>query len=126
MITLQQHIDQQHAGNKSAFARAVGTTRPTLNRWINSGAIWQAGRVWEPVTASTHKQAMLSGLMEVIPADQVLKHMHQKPNLQKGGFGADWVENGSDVILCPIGTANPIYLNAADLAAMTEAINNET
>ena len=71
MITIQQHIDQQHGGNVSAFARAVSASRPTVYSWVQRGAIWHAGRVWDPVT----------------PAKLVTELMTQSPLLAKGD---DW------------------------------------
>ena len=50
MKTINQHIDQQHGGNLSAFARSVGVTRPTAYSWAERGAMWYAGRVWDPLT----------------------------------------------------------------------------
>jgi len=57
MITIQQHIDQQHGGNVSAFARSVNASRPTVYSWLQRGSMWHAGRVWDPVTPDTGEQA---------------------------------------------------------------------
>lgn len=50
MITLQQHIDQQHGGNVTAFAESVGRSRPWVYRLLKDGALWINGRVYDPVT----------------------------------------------------------------------------
>ena len=50
MISLQQHIDQQHGGNVTAFAKSVGRSRPLAYRWLRDGALWINGRVHDPVT----------------------------------------------------------------------------
>lgn len=53
MITLKAHIDQQHGGNVTAFAKSVGRSRPLAYRWLRDGAVWLNGRVFDPVTAPT-------------------------------------------------------------------------
>ena len=104
MITIQQHIDLQHGGNVSAFARSVNASRPTVYSWLQRGSIWHAGRVWDPVT----------------PRKAVTELMAQEP------LCSDWqVVDGEIEISDPLEN-HIIELNAADLAAMTEALNNGT
>lgn len=102
MITIQQHIDQQHGRNVSAFARSVNASRPTVYSWLQRGSMWHAGRVWDPVT----------------PRKAVTELMAQSPLLQKEYH---WeIKDG----LVLTHNFKPICLNAADLAAMTEALTN--
>ena len=106
MITLEQHIAAEYKGNITAFAKAHNRSRPLIYRWIASGALWINGQAFDPVTPAP----------EEAPT----------PLLQKGGFGAEWVENGGNVMIQTYGMAEAVHLNAADLAAMTEALDNGT
>lgn len=103
MITIQQHIDQQHGGNVSAFARSVSASRPTVYSWLQRGSIWHAGRVWDPVT----------------PRKAVTELMALRPTIPAKAWdvcdGKVWIKTEKYDIN---------VLNAADLAAMTEALNN--
>lgn len=101
MITIQQHIDQQHGGNVSAFARSVSASRPTVYSWLQRGSMWHAGRVWGPVTPE--------------PRHFYGETAPQQPNLESDQWG---------VSVGQIWVADSALINAADLAAMTEALNN--
>lgn len=118
MITIDQHIDQQHGGNVSAFARSVGSSRPTVYSWLQRGSMWHAGRVWDPVTPTPI-------VVQEVAVNITFTH-EQEPLLLKGGYGAEWVKNGGNIMLQTIGMGFAVHLNAADLAAMAEALNNET
>lgn len=102
MITIQQHIDQQHGDNVSAFARSVNVSRPTVYSWLQRGSMWHAGRVWDPVT----------------PRKAVTELTTEQPNMPPDAWGAEF---GLVEVFTPDGG---VLLNAADLAAMTEALNN--
>ena len=111
MITVAQHILNEHGGNKTAFARSVNASRPLVYRWIASGALWADGRVHDPVTAPPQAQ---------------------EPFLRHSDLGEDadgWWLTGDgqaiDIVTCCTMCTSPTRttLNAADLAAMTKALN---
>lgn len=113
MTPLNQHINEQHAGNVSAFARSVNVSRPTIYGWVGNGAVWHNGRVWTPQTTPPTEDRVAE-----LPVEP------QIPNIERHDWG---VEGGEVVISSRFHTLNVTVamLNAADLAAMTEALNNE-
>ena len=48
-MTLQQHIDQNHGGNKTAYARHMGTSYTQVKRWLEMGVIFVDGQLYKPV-----------------------------------------------------------------------------
>mgnify|MGYP000429162278 CR=1 FL=1 len=45
-MLLADHIANAYGGNKSAFARAYGTSHRQVVRWVNAGCLWHDGKVW--------------------------------------------------------------------------------
>lgn len=47
-IPLRVHIQREHEGNVSAFAKASGKRRQQIYDWIALGCRWYDGTVWQP------------------------------------------------------------------------------
>jgi transcriptional regulator with PAS, ATPase and Fis domain len=46
---LEQHITDEHDGNKTAFAATLNVSRQTVYEWIYKDAHWWKGDVWVPM-----------------------------------------------------------------------------
>jgi len=48
-MTLQQHINEQYGGNKTAYARHMGTSYTQVNRWLAMGVFIKDGELCKPM-----------------------------------------------------------------------------
>jgi len=46
-MKLKQHIEKEHGGNQSAFARKMGVNPQQVTRWLNYDCIWINGAVYK-------------------------------------------------------------------------------
>jgi hypothetical protein len=55
-MDLKKHINKNHGGNASAFAKSAGTTYQQVQRWIKLDCIWHDGDVWQRKTKLTQNK----------------------------------------------------------------------
>ena len=48
-MTLQQHINEHHGGNKTAYARHMGTSYTQVKRWLEMGVFIHEGELCKPI-----------------------------------------------------------------------------
>lgn len=49
-IPLQEHIDLEHGGNATQFAKAIGWSQQQINRWLYEETYWINGEIYLRVT----------------------------------------------------------------------------
>lgn len=51
-MKLKQHIEKEHGGNQSAFARKMNVNPQQVTRWLNYDCIWFDGAVYKKQSKS--------------------------------------------------------------------------